>query len=128
MDRRSTSSWRRAGSTRPTRCSTRRARSRRPDKALNGRPASCRPPTILAEVKATFFATPGELREWLERNHATATEVLVGFYKRGSGKPSITWQGLVDEELCFRWIDGGRQGSGEVRDSKRITPRTPSRT
>ena len=79
-------------------------------------------------MKATFFATPGELREWLERNHATATEFLVGFYKRGSGKPSITWQELVDEELCFGWIDGVRQGIDEVSYSNRITPRKPRST
>jgi uncharacterized protein YdeI (YjbR/CyaY-like superfamily) len=79
-------------------------------------------------VKPTFFATAGELREWLERNHATATELFVGFYKRGSGKPSITWQELVDEELCFGWIDGVRQGIDDVRYSNRITPRKPRST
>ena len=79
-------------------------------------------------MKPTFFATAGELREWLERNHATATELLVGFYKRGSGRPSITWQELVDEELCFGWIDGVRQGIDEVRYSNRITPRKPRST
>ncbi len=79
-------------------------------------------------MKPTFFATPAELRQWLDRNHATATELLVGFYKRGSGKASITWQELVDEELCFGWIDGVRQGIDEVRYSNRITPRKPRST
>ena len=79
-------------------------------------------------MKPTFFATAGELRQWLERNHATATELLVGFYRRGSGKPSITWQELVDEELCFGWIDGVRQGIDEVSYSNRITPRKPRST
>ena len=79
-------------------------------------------------MKPTFFGTAGELREWLERNHATATELFVGFYKRGSGKPSITWQELVDEELCFGWIDGVRQGIDDVRYSNRITPRKPRST
>jgi uncharacterized protein YdeI (YjbR/CyaY-like superfamily) len=76
-------------------------------------------------MKPTFFATAGELREWLERNHATATELLVGFYKKGSAKPSITWQQLVDEELCFGWIDGVRKGIDEVSYANRITPRKP---
>jgi uncharacterized protein YdeI (YjbR/CyaY-like superfamily) len=76
-------------------------------------------------VKPTFFATAGELRDWLEANHATATELLVGFYKRGSGKPSISWQDLVDEELCFGWIDGVRKGIDDISYSNRITPRTP---
>ena len=79
-------------------------------------------------MKPTFFATAGELREWLERNHATATELFVGFYKRRSGKPSITWQELVDEELCFGWIDGIRKGIDAVSYSNRITPRKPRST
>src|SRR2546423_1915510 len=78
---------------------------------------------ILAEVKPTFFSTAGELRAWFERNHTTQTELLVGFYRGGSGRPSITWQELVDEELCFGWIDGVRQGIDEVSYSNRITPR-----
>jgi uncharacterized protein YdeI (YjbR/CyaY-like superfamily) len=76
-------------------------------------------------VKPIFFATAGELRDWLERNHATATELLVGFYKKGSAKPSITWQQLVDEELCFGWIDSVRKGIDEVSYANRITPRKP---
>ena len=79
-------------------------------------------------MKPTFFGTAGELREWLERNHATATELFVGFYKRRSGKPSITWQEMVDEELCFGWIDGVRQGIDEISYSNRITPRKPRST
>ncbi|HXL20599.1 MAG TPA: YdeI/OmpD-associated family protein [Streptosporangiaceae bacterium] len=79
-------------------------------------------------MRPTFFATAGELREWLERNHATAAELFVGFYRRGSGKPSITWQELVDEELCFGWIDGIRQGIDEVSYTNRITPRKPRST
>jgi uncharacterized protein YdeI (YjbR/CyaY-like superfamily) len=75
-----------------------------------------------------FFATVGELRDWLERNHATATELFVGFYKRGSGKASITWQELVDEELCFGWIDGVRKGIDDLSYSNRITPRKPRST
>jgi uncharacterized protein YdeI (YjbR/CyaY-like superfamily) len=79
-------------------------------------------------VKPLFFATAGELRDWLERNHDSATELLVGFYKRASGKPSITWQELVDEELCFGWIDGVRNGIDDVSYSNRITPRKPRST
>ena len=79
-------------------------------------------------MKPIFFGTAAELRGWLEQNHATATELLVGFYKRGSGKPSITWQELVDEELCFGWIDGVRKGIDDVSYSNRISPRTPRST
>src|ERR1700693_2970448 len=79
-------------------------------------------------MRPKFFATAAELRHWLEENHATASEMLVGFYRRGSGKPSITWQELVDEELCFGWIDGLRKGIDEVSYVNRITPRKPRST
>jgi uncharacterized protein YdeI (YjbR/CyaY-like superfamily) len=74
-------------------------------------------------LKPTFFATAAQLRAWLEENHATATELLVGFYKRGSRKPSITWPELVDEALCFGWIDSVRTGIDEVSYANRLTPR-----
>ena len=48
-------------------------------------------------MKPTFFATPQEFRAWLEDNHETATELLVGLHKKGSGKPSITWPESVEE-------------------------------
>src|ERR1700694_4428900 len=79
-------------------------------------------------MKPTFFATVSALRDWFEENHETASELLVGFYKRGSGKPSITWSELVDEELCFGWIDGVRKGIDDVSYSNRVTPRTPRST
>jgi uncharacterized protein YdeI (YjbR/CyaY-like superfamily) len=79
-------------------------------------------------VKPTFFAAISELRDWFEENHATASELLVGFYKRTSGKPSISWSELVDEELCFGWIDGVRKGIDDVSYANRVTPRTPRST
>ena len=60
-------------------------------------------------MKARFFAKPADLRKWLEKNYDTVPELLVGFYKKGSGKPSITWPQSVDEALCFGWIDGVRR-------------------
>ncbi len=74
-------------------------------------------------MKATFFATPDELRAWLERNHDTAQELFVGFYKKGSGKPSLTWSDSVDEALCFGWIDGVRRPIDDVSYAIRFTPR-----
>ena len=79
-------------------------------------------------MRPRFFATAEELRDWFEENHATARELLVGFYKRGSGKPSITWAELVDEELCFGWIDGIRKGIDDASYSNRVTPRTARST
>jgi uncharacterized protein YdeI (YjbR/CyaY-like superfamily) len=71
----------------------------------------------------TFFATPAAFRKWLAKNHETATELLVGFYKRDSGKPSITWPESVDQALCFGWIDGVRRRIDDVSYSIRFTPR-----
>ncbi|HEX8905091.1 MAG TPA: YdeI/OmpD-associated family protein [Longimicrobiaceae bacterium] len=71
----------------------------------------------------TFFATPAEFRAWLEKNHDRRSELLVGFWKKGSGKPSITWPESVDEALCFGWIDGVRRSLGDDAYTIRFTPR-----
>jgi uncharacterized protein YdeI (YjbR/CyaY-like superfamily) len=73
--------------------------------------------------RPTFFPTPADFRAWLEKNHAGETELLVGFYKKDSGKPSITWPESVDAALCFGWIDGIRRRIDEFRYSIRFTPR-----
>jgi uncharacterized protein YdeI (YjbR/CyaY-like superfamily) len=74
-------------------------------------------------MKPTFFATPSQFRSWLKKHHKTADELLVGFYKRGSGKPSITWPESVDEALCVGWIDGVRNSLGDEAYTIRFTPR-----
>ncbi len=76
-------------------------------------------------LKPQFFESPARFRAWLERNHRDATELLVGFYKRDSGRPSITWPESVDEALCFGWIDGIRRRLDEVSYTIRFTPRKP---
>lgn len=76
----------------------------------------------------TFFPTPADFRRWLEKNHATAKELLVGFYKVGSGKPSITWPESVDQALCFGWIDGVRKRVDDDSYTIRFTPRKPTST
>ncbi len=73
----------------------------------------------------TFFATPTDFRRWLEKHHESARELLVGFHKKGSGKPSITWPESVDEALCFGWIDGIRRRIDDESYSIRFTPRRP---
>jgi uncharacterized protein YdeI (YjbR/CyaY-like superfamily) len=70
-----------------------------------------------------FFATPSELRAWLAQHHDKVNELCVGFYKRGSGKPTITWPEAVDVALCFGWIDGVRKSIDEVSYTIRLTPR-----
>ena len=77
-------------------------------------------------MKPTYFATPAAWRAWLEKHHATETELLVGFYKISTGKPSITWPQSVDEALCFGWIDGKRQSLGDEAYTIRFTPRKPT--
>ena len=74
-------------------------------------------------MKPRFFATPEAFRAWLTRNHAKGTELLVGFYKKDSGKASITWPESVDEALCFGWIDGVRRSLGAESYVIRFTPR-----
>lgn len=69
------------------------------------------------------FATPGELRAWLEANHESADELWVLLAKKASGVPSITWPELVDEVLCFGWIDGHVKRVDDVWRRQRITPR-----
>jgi uncharacterized protein YdeI (YjbR/CyaY-like superfamily) len=73
--------------------------------------------------QSTFFATPVEFRAWLEANHAQASELWVGFHKKGSGLPSMTWPEAVDEALCFGWIDGVRKSIDETSYANRFTPR-----
>jgi uncharacterized protein YdeI (YjbR/CyaY-like superfamily) len=75
-----------------------------------------------------FFATPADFRRWLEEHHASARELWVGFYKRGSGRPSITWPESVDEALCAGWIDGVRKSLDEESYVIRFTPRKASST
>lgn len=70
-----------------------------------------------------FFATPADFRKWLEKNHDKSSEQWVGFYKKDSGKPSITWPESVDAALCFGWIDGLRKSIDEVSYKIRFTPR-----
>ncbi len=74
-------------------------------------------------MKPHFFKTPAEFRTWLKKNHAKEKELLVGFYKKSSGKPTLTWEESVDEALSYGWIDGIRKNAGEDSYTIRFTPR-----
>jgi uncharacterized protein YdeI (YjbR/CyaY-like superfamily) len=76
-------------------------------------------------MDVTFFDSPAAFRAWLEANHGAAKELWVGYYKKGSGRPSITWPESVDEALCFGWIDGIRKSVDDVSYTIRFTPRKP---
>jgi uncharacterized protein YdeI (YjbR/CyaY-like superfamily) len=74
-------------------------------------------------VALTFFETPAKFRAWLQKHHKTFAELWVGFYKKATGKPSVTWQEAVDEALCFGWIDGIRKSVDAESYTNRFTPR-----
>lgn len=74
-------------------------------------------------MKVTFFKSSADFRKWLEKHHADSQELWVGYYKKGSGKPSITWPESVDEALCFGWIDGIRKSVDDISYTIRFTPR-----
>lgn len=74
---------------------------------------------------ALFFPTPADFRAWLKAHHATESELIVGFYRKGCGKPSITWPESVEEALCYGWIDGIRRKLTDDSYSIRFTPRKP---
>lgn len=74
-------------------------------------------------MRTSFFETPEDFRRWLQRHHKSATELWVGFYKKATGRPSMTWPESVDEALCFGWIDGIRKRLDEDSYVIRFTPR-----
>jgi len=76
-------------------------------------------------MKPRFFPSPSAWRSWLEEHHEKHEELWVGFYKVGSGRPSITWPEAVDGALCFGWIDGVRKSIDENSYVIRFTPRRP---
>jgi uncharacterized protein YdeI (YjbR/CyaY-like superfamily) len=78
-----------------------------------------------AETQPAYFASASGFRHWLEKNHATASELLLGFYKKDSGKSGLTYPEAVDELLCFGWIDGVKRRVDESSYTHRITPRRP---
>jgi uncharacterized protein YdeI (YjbR/CyaY-like superfamily) len=74
-------------------------------------------------MKVTHFKSPAEFRKWLAKHHAAADELWVGYHKKGSGKPSMTWPESVDQALCFGWIDGIRKSIDDSSYAIRFTPR-----
>ena len=78
------------------------------------------------QITPTFFAKQSDFRKWLQKNHKRETELLVGFYKVGSGMASMTWSQSVDEALCFGWIDGVRKSIDKDSYQIRFTRRKPT--
>lgn len=70
-----------------------------------------------------YFSSPAELRDWFDANHDRADELWLGYWKKGTGRPSVTWTQAVDEALCVGWIDGLLQRVDAERHAQRFTPR-----
>jgi uncharacterized protein YdeI (YjbR/CyaY-like superfamily) len=79
-------------------------------------------------MEIVYFESPAEFRAWLEANHDKAQELWVGYHKKSSGKPSMTWPESVDQALCFGWIDGIRKSVDDTRYTIRFTPRKAGST
>jgi len=76
-------------------------------------------------MEPVYFPSPSAFRDWLEANHAGADVLWVGYFKKGTGRPSLTWPESVDEALCVGWIDGLRKSVDAERYAIRFTPRRP---
>jgi uncharacterized protein YdeI (YjbR/CyaY-like superfamily) len=76
-------------------------------------------------MQATYFSSAVEFRDWLEKNHDKVAELLVGFYRKSSGKTGISYEEVVNEALCFGWIDGIKKKASEISYTHRFTPRKP---
>ena len=77
----------------------------------------------MSEHTPTFFRAPADFRAWLEEHHATTDHLWVGYYKKATDKPSVTWEDTVDEALCYGWIDGIRKSRDDESYMIRFTPR-----
>lgn len=76
-----------------------------------------------ADRDVHFFQRPDQLRDWFDANHATAVELWLGYHKKATGRPTISWSEAVDEALCVGWIDSVRYSLDDERSAQRFTPR-----
>ncbi|HXB02006.1 MAG TPA: YdeI/OmpD-associated family protein [Opitutaceae bacterium] len=74
-------------------------------------------------LKVIHFQSPAEFRRWLEHNHASTTEIWVGFYRKDLCQGGLTYAEALDEALCFGWIDGIRKKVDAASYTNRFTPR-----
>ena len=82
-------------------------------------------PGKAAPPPPTFFRTPAAFRAWLAKNHGKATELMIGFYRKDSGRGGMTYHEALDEALCYGWIDGVRRSHDAESFVQRFTPRKP---
>jgi uncharacterized protein YdeI (YjbR/CyaY-like superfamily) len=74
-------------------------------------------------AKTMIFITPKDLGQWFKVNHATESELWVKIFKKKIGIPSVTWDDVVIEALCWGWIDGIKKSIDKQAYLQRITPR-----
>jgi uncharacterized protein YdeI (YjbR/CyaY-like superfamily) len=79
----------------------------------------------MPEEDPTFFPEPTDFRAWLDENHTSADHLWVGYYKKATGQPSVTWEDTVEEALCYGWIDGIRKSRDDESYVIRFAPRKP---
>jgi len=79
-------------------------------------------------MEPIFFSSPEALRDWFDAHHETADELIVGYHKKATGRPSVTWSQAVDEALCVGWIDGRLNRIDDASHQQRFTPRKPAST
>jgi uncharacterized protein YdeI (YjbR/CyaY-like superfamily) len=79
-------------------------------------------------MKPAFFKSPTDFRDWLARHHADSAELLVGFYRKESGRGGIAYPEALDAALSFGWIDGVRKRLDAEAYTIRFTPRKPGST
>ena len=101
-----------------------RLKGRRNPMAPFSKAAAPKPPSKGA-AKPVLFKTPAAWRTWLEKNHAKETEIWLAYYKKGTGKKSVTYKEALDEALCFGWIDSVINRIDDERYMQRWTPRNP---
>jgi len=77
-------------------------------------------------MKPIFFKTQSELRKWFEKNHRSEQELILGYYKKSTGKETVSWSESVDQALCFGWIDSVRKSIDEESYQIRFTTRKPN--
>ena len=96
---------------------------RSPFSALRSPLSAISSPMPITPHHIRYFPSPAAFRKWLATNHAKADELWVGFHKKHTDKPSLTWPESVDQALCFGWIDGQRRRVDDDRYTIRFTPR-----
>ncbi|MEV4707950.1 YdeI/OmpD-associated family protein [Actinoplanes sp. NPDC049316] len=76
-------------------------------------------------MEPVFFASEADLRTWFEKHHADEPELLVGYYKKHTGRPTVQHTEAIAQALCFGWIDSIARRIDEDRYHVRFTPRRP---